>query len=210
MDPEEGRHVLSARSRGFSLIELMVAVAALAILTAMAVPSFTTWIRNARVRTVADALQSGIRVAQTEAQRRSQSVVLFLTANKECSSTATADVNGMQWQIRSIPNPLMTDESPIDIQCGVLTDVSSGVKITPAPLIAALCFSGDGRQTTLTNPAAIGVNCTASATQFLIAPENPNNDSRPLQLEVSLSGSVRLCDPKKATTAPDGCRSTPP
>lgn len=198
--------MLNAPDRGFSLVELLVAVSVLAVLMAMAVPNFTTWIRNARVRTVAEALQASIRLAQAEAQRRNQSVVLFRTSSKECLTTSTADAAGMQWQIRSIPNPLMTDDVPEAIQCGVLTDVSTGVKISTSTQAAALCFAGDGRQTTLTNPAAIGQDCTANAITFRVEPTTGGAENRPLQLDLSLSGAVRMCDPGKAKTAPDGCR----
>jgi len=200
--------------RGFSLVELMVAVSVLVILTALAVPNFSTWIRNARVRTVAETLQSGVRLAQAEAQRRAHTVVFFRTASKDCTVNATADATGLNWQIRSVPNALLTDDTADAIQCGVLTDVSAGVSLDsqvtvgnadPVPL-AALCFAGDGRQTSMADPTAIGANCTAGTARYDVAPKTSNSESRALRLDVSLSGAIRLCDPEKASTAPDGCR----
>jgi len=195
--------VLTRRS-GFSLIELMVAISVLAILTAVAMPNFMTWIRNSRVRTVADALQSGMRLAQGEAQRRAHTVVFFLTNSKTCDTTATAVAGGTYWQARSVPNALLTGDAAEAVQCGVLTDVSTGVNITSAT--TALCFGGDGRQTTVTNPSSIGVDCTAASATYDVAPVTANAESRPLRLTVSLAGSIRMCDPGKASTAPDGCR----
>ena len=66
------------RRHGFTLVELMVTISLLAILLALAAPSFSTWIRNAQVRTVSDSLQNGIRLAQAEAIRRHRQVVFFL------------------------------------------------------------------------------------------------------------------------------------
>lgn len=200
--------------RGFSLVELLVAVSVLVILTALAVPNFTTWIRNARVRTVAETLQSGVRLAQAEAQRRAHTVVFFRTASKDCTANSTADADGLHWQIRSVPNPLLTADAAEAIQCGVLTDVSAGVSLTSqvtvgaadATPLAALCFGGDGRQTSMEDPTAIGANCTAGTARFDMAPTATGADNRALRLDVSLAGAVRLCDPGKATTAPDGCR----
>jgi type IV fimbrial biogenesis protein FimT len=100
----------------------------------------------------------------------------------------------------------MTDDIPQAIQCGSLTEVGSQVALAPNESPAALCFSGDGRQTTLTNPTAIGVNCTAGAARYSVAPTTQHAENRRLQLDVSLSGAVRMCDPDKARTAPDGCR----
>ncbi|MGQ3092702.1 MAG: pilus assembly FimT family protein [Roseateles sp.] len=196
--------MLIRRGSGFSLIELMVAVTVLAILTAVALPNFTSWIRNARARTVADALQSGMRLAQAEAQRRTHSVVFFMTNNKTCTTASTAAANGAYWQIRTVPNALLTGDVAEAVQCGVLTDVSGDVTLGSST--AALCFGGDGRQTTLTNPAAIGVNCTAAPATYDITPAGSSADKRPLRMTVSLAGSVRLCDPGKSSTAPDGCR----
>lgn len=199
--------MLSRRAMGFGLVELVIAVSILAILTAAAMPSLTTWVRNSRVRTVADALQSGLRVAQAEAQRQTHSVVFFLTNAKTCQDTDTAASNGVNWQVRLVRDTLSTDDTaaPTVIQCGVLTDVSSGVGITTTS--TAVCFNGDGRQTTLTSPESIGVNCTAGAAQYAIAASGVSGgDNRPLQVNVTRAGAVRMCDPAKASTAPDGCR----
>lgn len=192
------------RRSGFSLIELMVAISVLAILTAVAMPNFMTWIRNSRVRTVADALQSGMRLAQGEAQRRSHTVVFFLTNSKTCDTAATAVAGGTYWQARTVPNALLTGDAAEAVQCGVLTDVSTGINLTSAT--TALCFGGDGRQTTVTNPASIGLDCTAAAATYDVAPATANAENRPLRLTVSLAGSIRMCDPGKSATAPDGCR----
>jgi type IV fimbrial biogenesis protein FimT len=202
--------MLKASGRGFSLIELMVAVSVIVILMAVAMPSFSTWIRNARIRTVAEALQSSIRLAQTEAQRRNQSTVLFRTDSKDCTTAATASATGMQWQLRSVPG-IVAPGAPEAIQCGVLTDVASGLSLSAtdgATSIAAICFSADGRQTTLSNPASIGVDCTAASLSFRVAPTSgaARADDRPLQLNLALSGALRMCDPGKASTASDGCR----
>ncbi|MBV8034331.1 Tfp pilus assembly protein FimT/FimU [Roseateles sp.] len=196
--------MLMRRGSGFSLIELMVAVSVLAILTAVAMPSFVTWIRNARVRTVADALQSGLRVAQGEAQRRAHTVVFFLTNSKTCDLAATVAATGGYWQVRTVPNAVLTNDVAEAVQCGVLTDVSTGINLTSAA--TALCFGGDGRQTTMTNPTGIGANCAAAAATYDIAPQASSTENRPLRVTVSLAGSVRMCDPGKASTAPDGCR----
>lgn len=195
------------RSHGFGLIEMMVAVSILAILGAVAVPNFASWIRNSRVRTVAESLQSGVRVAQVEAQRRTHTVVFFRTHSKVCTTESTAAADGNYWQIMAVPDPLLDDDEAEVVQCGVLTDVSSGVSLTSRT--TALCFGGDGRQTTQANPAGIGASCTARTARFVVAAgaSAGDADSRPLQLIVKTAGSIRLCDPGKAANAPDGCRA---
>jgi type IV fimbrial biogenesis protein FimT len=192
------------REAGLGMVELLIGVVILGFMVAMAVPSMTTWVRNARVRTVADAVQSGVRLAQAEAQRRGHTVMLFRTSSSDCLTNAVANVDGPFWQVRALPGTLINDQPSEAVQCGVLTDVQTGVNITSST--TALCFGGDGRQATLVNPDGIGVNCTAAAATFDIAPSTANRESRPLRVTVSLAGAVRLCDPSKASTAPDGCR----
>lgn len=64
--------------RGFSLIELMVAVAILAILLALAVPSFQDMIQRNRVRTAAADLTDSLNLARSEAIKRGSSTRLCI------------------------------------------------------------------------------------------------------------------------------------
>jgi type IV fimbrial biogenesis protein FimT len=207
MDHEEGGLVLN-RCRGFSLIELLVAIALGSLLMALAMPNFTTWVNNARVRSVADALQAGLRTSQAEAQRRAHTVVFFRTTSKSCDTTSVANASGQAWQIRTVPNALMSNDVAEAVRCGVLTDVSSGVSLSGP---ATVCFSGDGRQTASTDPAAVGIDCTLDAqgrpSTFDVTTSSATAETRPLRILVTLGGAVRMCDPKKtlSTSTPDGC-----
>lgn len=51
------------RCRGMTLIELLVAVAFIAILSSLAVPSFVSMIENRRLKLVADTVISDMRAA---------------------------------------------------------------------------------------------------------------------------------------------------
>lgn len=51
------------RCRGMTLIELLVAVAGIAILSSLAVPSFVSMIENRRLKLVADTVISDMRAA---------------------------------------------------------------------------------------------------------------------------------------------------
>lgn len=60
--------------RGFTLLELMVTVAVLAILVTVGVPSFQTLIQNNRVTTQTNELVTALNAGRTEAVKRGRNV----------------------------------------------------------------------------------------------------------------------------------------
>jgi type IV fimbrial biogenesis protein FimT len=72
---------------GFTLIELMVTVAILAILLAVGVPSFRSMVENNRIRAVGNDLVVALQFARSEAIKRGASVTL-------CSSDDQASCSG--------------------------------------------------------------------------------------------------------------------
>ena len=58
------------RERGLTLVELLVAVAVLAILLAVAVPAFSGMLHNSRLRGAADVMMADLRQAMTESIKR--------------------------------------------------------------------------------------------------------------------------------------------
>ncbi|HLL09901.1 MAG TPA: prepilin-type N-terminal cleavage/methylation domain-containing protein [Rubrivivax sp.] len=194
-------------TRGFSVVELMIGVALMGLLTALAAPSFSDWLRNAKVRTVADGLQSGLRLGQAEAVRRYRQVVVFRTTSQLCNETVTANNAGNFWALRTVA---LTAGDPVEtVRCGVIADVAAGVTITDP---TALCFSAGGRQVANADPGVGGAACavpgvTAPSSYEVALSNSVAGRDRPLRVLVTLGGSVRMCDPAKTLSAtnPDGC-----
>jgi type IV fimbrial biogenesis protein FimT len=190
------------RPRGFTIVELLVTIALLALLLGLAMPSFTTWVRNAQVRTVSDALQNGLRLAQAEAVRRQRQVVFFRTNESTCNNATAAADDGAFWAVRSVP--LVAGDAVETVQCGQLGDVASGAAIAGA---TALCFNAGGRQVANADPGIGGPACALDASGTSSFDVTSSHADRPLRVLVTLGGSVRLCDPAKTLSAstPDGC-----
>ena len=88
---------------GFTLIEMMIAIAILGILTAVALPSYSQWIANTRVRTVASGLQNGLMLAKAEAIARKAKVALVMTDTDPTVANVgavTPSVTGRSWMVR--------------------------------------------------------------------------------------------------------------
>ena len=197
------------------MIEMVVTMTIFAILVLLGVPAMSTWIKNNKVRTVSDSLQTGLRLAQAESLRRSRQVVFALT-NSTTPTTIPlpAVADGTSWAIWTVPSMThAVDETPTFIQSGVLSNASTNVQVSSNGT-AAVCFNSVGR---LTNNASANVTAITGGAicsqptvgappvqQFNIS--IPGGD-RPLQVNLGLGGQVHMCDPGVpiSDAHPEGC-----
>jgi type IV fimbrial biogenesis protein FimT len=210
--------MLSRRANGFTLIEMAVTMSVFAILVAIGVPSMRTWIYNVRIRTVSDALQNGLRLAQAESLRQSRQVVFALTNSPASTTTAIplpATVNGTSWAIYTLPSMTDGSENPNFIASGILSSASSNVLINSNGA-AAVCFNSTGH--VIGNASASLTSVTGGATCvppagvpplqiFNVTTTGANADTRQLEVQVNLGGQVHMCDPAFVLSLnnPEGC-----
>jgi type IV fimbrial biogenesis protein FimT len=195
-----------ANASGFTLIEMAVAMSVFALLIALGVPSMRTWISNTKVRAVTDALQNGLRLAQSESLRRSRQVAFSMTNTPQAVPLA-AVANGTSWAIYTLPSMTDGTEPPLFIQSGVLSSVSANVVINSSA--ASICFNSAGRMVANTSASLTavtgGATCGAPAVQtFNVSLAGAD---RPLQIQVGLGGQVHMCDPAFVLSPanPEGC-----
>lgn len=87
------------RSKGFTIIELMITLALVAVIIAVAAPAMTNMIKNNRLRGSSLDLMSDIQFARSEAVRRGTQVVLCrsaapTTATPVCGGTVNTWTTG--------------------------------------------------------------------------------------------------------------------
>ena len=69
------------RNTGFTLVELLITVALVAIVLGLGVPSFQSTVLNNRLTTQANALVAGLQFARSEAVKRSRRVTVCRSAD---------------------------------------------------------------------------------------------------------------------------------
>lgn len=80
--------------QGFTLIELMVSIAVASILLAVAIPSFSDFIKRSRITSQQDSLYSGLMFARSEAVNRAQNVTVCASSNQTaCLTTGSGNVS---------------------------------------------------------------------------------------------------------------------
>lgn len=76
------------RAHGFTLVELMVTVALVAILAGIGIPSFNNLVAQNRVISSINEFHAGLRLARSEAVKRNANVVFCASSNQStCTGT---------------------------------------------------------------------------------------------------------------------------
>jgi type IV fimbrial biogenesis protein FimT len=176
------------RQGGVTVVELIFALALMAILMPIAVPSFTLWLERYRVRGAAEAIHAGIQLARAEALSRNASVRFSLSANGSWSIFCVTTTPGCP-DTGSIHEHDAAINQRFDMT--VNGELSSDTKV--------LTFSAQGRPIT-SEPNRI--------TQVNLATPNTTDGAstmRELRVVVSDFGRTRMCYPHAPTGNPTRC-----
>lgn len=182
---------MKTRTRGFTLIELMIGLAIFGFLIMLAGPMYAQFMANSQIRNAGEGMLNGVRWAQTIAIRGNTLARLVV-------NTATG------WQIlETIEGAEPSPPNPIQVYS--LTDGSPNASVTTTPAGATqITFDGFGR---------IVANADATATISCINVTNSNvTGPRDLRVVISNTGigiGTKLCDPAAAATEPQACPATP-
>lgn len=88
---------MTQRSKGFTLVELLITVSLVGVLAAIAIPSFSSVIQNSRAETEVGDLQRALNFTRLEAINRGMNMTLMPTSgtswNTELKVVLSSDVN---------------------------------------------------------------------------------------------------------------------
>lgn len=161
---------------------MVISIAIIAILMALAVPSFKVMLTNAQIRTAAQALYDGLQLARVEAVRRNERVLF----TKGAQSGWTVSIESNSSTVQARPS---TEGSSI-----------AQVAVTPSDA-TRVTFNALGR-------VVANTNTSASISQLDIdVPTSvlPATDTHEMRVTVSAGGAIRLCDPNATSGVGMGC-----
>lgn len=170
-----------AKSAGFTLIELMIALMVLVVLVGMGFPSFLQMLRNAEIRAAAESVANGLQRARAEAVSRNVKVQFILGA-------------GTSWRVDLVP----AAEPPIDSR-----ESSEGSANTS---ISSSLAADSTAATTITFNQLGQIVPNADASKSLaqvnfVAP----GGSQGLRVTIGAGGNARVCDPSYSAPHPRAC-----
>ena len=171
------------RARGFTMLELMVALTLAGMMLLAGLPSFTTFLRNAEVRSTAESIGNGLRLARSEATRLNRAVSFTLAGGGNTSWT----INVFDPVTGALLQP------PIDQYSKFEVGRSTTATIAPVGAIA-VTFNGLGR---IVSPSPIA---TPNLRQIEVS-SIVSGEARTLRIYADDLHGIRMCDPDPALRA---------
>jgi len=181
------------RTRGFTLIEVMMTIALFGLLIMLAVPAGRVFMANTQVRTAAEAFLNGMQQARAEAVRRNSHVQLVLGAGTTWTVgcvTVVGDLDGDG-----------VDDCPDPIARRAMEEGGTAhttIEVLPAGA-NTITFNGLGR--VVANPDFSEAITTINVESAKI----PAPETRRLRVNVAVGGSVKMCDRDMAANDPRAC-----
>ena len=191
---------------GFTLIELMIALAIFAFLIAIAGPQYASFLGNMQIRNGGENTLAGLRLAQVEAVRGNLQGKFVLDPTLGTGGWTVWTYNGGDG---IAGNPSCTATGTPQwclVQSYSWADGAAKTTVTATPPGATeVVFNGLG-QIVSNNSALVDSDATATITQIDITNSNVSNP-RPLRVAIKPATSsgvtIKLCDPDPGVASND-------
>ncbi len=199
--------ITSRNQRGFTMIELLIAVTISGTLLVMGVPAFTQWIQNSQTRTAAESIQNGLQIARAEAVRRNTNVRFNLTdAAGKPTWTVCLDVTTPDCAAANVVQSRSADEG------GGNARIGASVAALPSPIPAGHFATAIAAGTAL--PAGVTFDGLGRIPLGNVGTDISRIDvtnaklttARRMVIVIGTGGQTRMCDPALTLASnPQGC-----
>jgi type IV fimbrial biogenesis protein FimT len=164
-------------TKGFSLTEMMFAVALIGVLLGIATPMLKKPIQDYRLKNQAESLLTGLKLARSTAVQRNENIRFELT--RPANSAA------IEWRIKAERDGSL-------IQASSISNDKNTMAFSTLPRNATvLTFNGLGNVVAPEKPNSIqAINVDSRPSTMAAA------DNRDLSIRILPGGMIRMCDPK--------------
>jgi type IV fimbrial biogenesis protein FimT len=179
-----------ARPFGFTLIEMLIVIAIIAVATTLGLPSYRTWVQNTQVRNAAESVANGLQKAKAEAVKQNTNIEFVIKTDP-----VTNLFTNPPWKIQ-VPASAVLESSSIE--------GSKNVKGTATPTTAnTITFNSLGGVGVPPNQPK-NTDGTMPFTQIDFNSSILSAaDNRGLRVTIGIGGNVRMCDPSSNLAATD-------
>ena len=167
-------------NKGFTIIELMIAIIILTILLSIAIPSYRTITANTQIRSTTESIRSGLQIARAEAIKRNDTVKFTLA-------------NDSSWVV-GCQN--VTANCPATIQNKTAKETST----------STISLVKTGSNDVAFNAFGMRIAAAGQLSQVNVDNNISGIDTRDLRVTIEAGGAARVCDPNVGTaTDPRFC-----
>lgn len=196
---------LRQTTRGFTLIELVVAIAILLMALAMLMPDLSSWIRGLAVRSSAESIRAGIEKARLEALRRNTPMGFWLVSDsgKSLTNSCVLSASGPSWVVSGKNPASKCGASPSQTDDPLLVEKWAGSEAPGSVQVRAIDANGNNASSVSFN--SLGQLQSSGSPLVQVDISYSAAGVRSLRVLLQSGGSVRLCDPNVDSSDPRKC-----
>lgn len=195
------------KQAGATLIELVIAMAVMAVMIGMSIPAVSDWAENNRMKATADSLINGLQMAKMDAVRQN-TFAQFVLTDTATYTTAAGGQSG-DWEVCTADNKgtfpgnqgqfWIATEVGVPPKIGVSTAALTGQNYA-TPLTAGAGLTGQaagcvGTNIHVTFDAMGQATAAGNITRIDILNARTGNSKKRLVITINPQGQIKLCNP---------------